>query len=484
MPLSIGLVGYGHFGAFLHTLQQRFLPDAVLKVHSGRREPDGVLFFPLEEVAACDAVVLSVPISAYEATLARVAPHMKPDGIVVDIATVKQHTMDLVRKLRPGRPFVAMHPMFGPESYAKRGGDVGDLRIVITGHGLAPAHYELLRERLSGVGFSVIEKTAEAHDRDLAETLFLTHYVGQVIARGGFERTDIDTVSFGFLMDAVDSVRHDGQLFEEVCRFNPYCAEVIERFDRSDRQVREAMLGLPPLKNDRPSTREAGSSSGLSEGPVTADDIVDFWSSVEGPGVHPADGDTLPAESFATQLYPLPWIGRIRDAKAYVLLLNPGLSPEDERYETERSDFRNTLHRNLRGEADYVYLMPEFDDHPGHRWAYTTFGPDISERDRDRICVLQLVPYHSANGAAARRIAPTLPSSIAMQRFVRDTLLPRAMAGEVALVVARSQKLWGVTDAEETGAVVIYRGWECRRAFQTAESRGGKVIRRFGLGKS
>ena len=55
MPLSFGLIGYGHFGAFLHVLAQRYLTDAPLKIHSGRRTPDGVFSFPLEEVAACVA---------------------------------------------------------------------------------------------------------------------------------------------------------------------------------------------------------------------------------------------------------------------------------------------------------------------------------------------------------------------------------------------------------------------------------------------
>lgn len=246
MPLSIGLIGYGHFGAFLHVLAQRYLPDASLKIHSGRREPDGVLFFPLEDVAACDAVVLTVPISAYADTLARITPHLGADTVVVDVATVKKHTMDLLQSAEPAQPFISTHPMFGPESYAKRGGDVSDMRIVITGHSLAPGVYATVVDTLRGAGFTVVEKTADAHDKDLAETLFLTHYIGQIVASGGFERTDIDTTSFGYLMDAVDSVRHDGQLFEEVFRFNPYCKQVIERFDASDRQVRDAMLRLPP----------------------------------------------------------------------------------------------------------------------------------------------------------------------------------------------------------------------------------------------
>ena len=246
MPLSLGLIGYGHFGAFLHVLAQRYLPEAALKIHSARRKPDGILFFPLEEVAACDAVVLAVPISAYPETLARIGPHLGANSVVVDVATVKKYTMDLLQAVQPARPFLAMHPMFGPESYAKRGSDVTGFRIVITGHSLTPNSYSTLVDALAAAGFSVVEKTAEAHDKDLAETLFLTHYIGQVVAHGGFERTDIDTVSFGSLMDAVESVRHDRQLFEEVCRFNPYCRQVIERFDASDRQVRNAMLDLPP----------------------------------------------------------------------------------------------------------------------------------------------------------------------------------------------------------------------------------------------
>ncbi len=244
MSFSLGLIGYGAFGAFLHALAQRFLPGAQLKIHSGSREPDGVLFFPLERVAASDAVVLAVPISAYQRTLERLAPHLGAGTLLVDVATVKAYTMGLVSSVRAGQPFLAMHPMFGPESYAKRGGEVSGFRIVVTGHTMAPAHYRTLCDGLTAAGFSLVEKTADAHDRDLAETLFLTHYVGQVIARGGFERTEIDSVSFGYLMDAVDSVRHDSQLFEEVCRFNPYCRSVIERFDASDKLVRDKMLRL------------------------------------------------------------------------------------------------------------------------------------------------------------------------------------------------------------------------------------------------
>ncbi len=248
MIKSIGLVGYGNFAAFLQVLAERYAPELTLKIHSRSRTGDGAPFASLEEVAACDALVLTVPISLYETTLENIKPHLRPETILVDVATVKKYTSDLIRTIANGNPYLCMHPMFGPESYAKRDGDVSGFRIVVTDSNVEAEPYRSLLARLRAAGFSVIETSADQHDRDLAETLFLTHYVGQVIARGDFERTDIDTVSFGYLMDAVDSIRHDTQLFEDVFRFNPYCKQVVERFDRSEREVKEKLLRVlkPP----------------------------------------------------------------------------------------------------------------------------------------------------------------------------------------------------------------------------------------------
>ena len=243
MIKSVGLIGYGNFGAFLKVLADRYAPELTIKVYSRSNVEDGVLFCPLEDVAACDAVVLTVPISAYEDNLQMLKTHLRDDTILVDVATVKVFTTDVIKTVTPGQRFIAMHPMFGPESYTKRDQDVTGLRIVVTDDTLEEGQRQALIGRFRDIGFSVVETSADIHDRDLAETLFLTHFVGQVVAHGNFERTDIDSVSFGFLMDSVDSVRSDTKLFEDVFRFNPYCRKVVERFDKSERFVKERLLG-------------------------------------------------------------------------------------------------------------------------------------------------------------------------------------------------------------------------------------------------
>jgi hypothetical protein len=183
-------------------------------------------------------------------------------------------------------------------------------------------------------------------------------------------------------------------------------------------------------------------------------------------------------QKFATQLYPVPWAGPIKSASVYFLFLNPGLSSDDFAYEKDNPDFSEILRANVRdGLQPYFYLLDKFSTHPGYKWASTTFGSDIRERHTGRFCVVQLVPYHSKDGAHARRIATALPSSMAIQQFVRDTLVPKARAGEIGLVVARSAQLWQIQ--REDDFLVIYRGGECRRAFQTIGTRGGKLLRKM-----
>ena len=234
----VGIIGYGAFGQLVHELLSRFAPSIDVRVFSSRREPDGKTFFSLEETASCDAVFFCVPISAFEETVQKALPHLRPDTVLVDIATVKVHTVNILKKLAAGRPYVATHPMWGPESVEKRGGNVTGLRIVIADHSIPANGYASLKAALESIGFIVIETTAEAHDMHLAATLFLTHYVGQIVSRAGFDRTDIDTVSFGYLMDAVESVKNDTALFADVFKYNPYCEDVLDRFEEKEEEVR------------------------------------------------------------------------------------------------------------------------------------------------------------------------------------------------------------------------------------------------------
>lgn len=242
--MTIGIVGYGAFGKLVYTLLRRFAPEANVRVYSSRFPADGATFFSLEDTAKSDALIFCVPIRTMEEALVRALPHVAPHTVLVDVATVKVHTAAIFARLAPQQPRLATHPMFGPESYEKKSGEVRGFRVVITGHSMDAQRYAQMRERLQEIGFDVVETSAAEHDKHLAETLFLTHFVGQTISRAGFHRTEIDTVSFGHLMDAMESVRQDTELFQDVYRYNPYCEEVLKRFEAAETEV-HALLKKP-----------------------------------------------------------------------------------------------------------------------------------------------------------------------------------------------------------------------------------------------
>ncbi len=237
MVNSVGIIGYGNFGTFLHEMTTRFFPEHKVKVFSRRHAPDGKTFFSLEEASVCDVVILCGAIREYEAQLKSVLAHALPETIIVDVATVKKYTSELLRTHCEGRRFISTHPMFGPESYKKHGGDINGFRIVVTDYVLANDQYQRLKNRFADFGFDIIEMSAGEHDERLAETLFLTHYVGQSILKAGFGRTTIDTLSFQFLMDAVESVKDDKELFQDVYHFNPYCKEIAARLHEAQEEV-------------------------------------------------------------------------------------------------------------------------------------------------------------------------------------------------------------------------------------------------------
>lgn len=234
---TVGIIGYGHFGAFLADLAQRFLPEVEVRVHSRRKEMDGKRFYDFETTCQSDVVVVAGAIHEFEEQLLEVLKHASEETIIVDVATVKIHTVNLLKKHASNRNWIATHPMFGPEGFKKAGEKLTNLPLVVTEHTLNADVYGTVRTFLNGIELNLIEMSTENHDKILAETLFLTHYIGQTMKVAGFTRTEIDTPSFASLMSAVESVAHDENLFKDVYRFNSYCKRAAKRFHDAQEDV-------------------------------------------------------------------------------------------------------------------------------------------------------------------------------------------------------------------------------------------------------
>src|SRR5438874_1640444 len=131
---SIGFVGHGKFGQFLVV---RCNDATNLRVDTW--DPaDNDSEEQLETVLSCDAVVFTVPPKEYEKVLRAMVPRMGRNAVIVDVCTVKMHTVGILREIANGRHYIASHPMFGFQSFLDQGRSLKGLQVIICEHTLAP----------------------------------------------------------------------------------------------------------------------------------------------------------------------------------------------------------------------------------------------------------------------------------------------------------------------------------------------------------
>ena len=250
----IGIVGFGRFGALTTRYLARDL--AVLVMDSGAKAEAiravGAAPASLEEICRQETVVLCVPISALRDQLRRIAPLLGPDTLVVDVCSVKVLPVRWMKEILPSTtPILATHPMFGPDSAAD---SLAGRKIVVCRERIDSARYEPIQRWLAGRGLEVIETTPEDHDRQIAVSLALTHFIGRSLAAFGARPMAIDTEGYRRLLHILGVVENDTwQLFEDMHRFNPFARDQRQAFVQAMADIEARLEGTGPENNTAPS---------------------------------------------------------------------------------------------------------------------------------------------------------------------------------------------------------------------------------------
>lgn len=219
----IGLVGFGRFGA----LTARYLAqDQSVHVFSRSQTAEqiaavGAVASSLEDVCQQRFVILCVPISAMPDTLQRIGPMLPPQTVVIDVCSVKIHPLQWMRDYLPAHVHIlGTHPMFGPDSAAD---SLEGRKLVLCRERIPNGLYRRVRRYLRAKRLEVIETTPEDHDRQIAVSLALTHFIGRSLSAFGASALKIDTEGYQRLMYTLGVVEHDTwQLFEDMHRYNPF----------------------------------------------------------------------------------------------------------------------------------------------------------------------------------------------------------------------------------------------------------------------
>ncbi len=227
--MDIGIIGFGQFGQFfakhLKDKAEIFVADKSDKSEETRKLD--INFVGVKEAASKDIVILAVPISELKNALAEIMDSVKKDAIVMDVCSVKAVPCKLMKEMLPENiEIIGTHPLFGPQSGQ---GGIRGLKIVV-----CPVRAKKLDRIVTlfeELGLKVIISTAEEHDRSMATSHALMHFIAKGMINIGIRNHDIKISALDKAIEMMDIFKEDSeQLFKDIQNFNPFSKEIREQF--------------------------------------------------------------------------------------------------------------------------------------------------------------------------------------------------------------------------------------------------------------
>lgn len=240
---TLGVIGIGAFGEFmLPHLAPHF---QTITIYDRVRDltslplPPHVQIGSLQDVCACEILILCVPIQNIEAVATDIAPLLHRGQLVMDLCSVKiGPTKILEQELPDFVEIVSLHPLFGPQS-----GRNGITGMNITLCDIRSRRASCIRKFLSEtLGLTVFEKTPDEHDREMAYVQGLTHLIAKIFTLMNIPPIQQKTKTYSLLSEMIEMIRYDSEeLFLAIQRENPYVDSTKHSFFDAVKQLEEKL---------------------------------------------------------------------------------------------------------------------------------------------------------------------------------------------------------------------------------------------------
>jgi prephenate dehydrogenase len=221
MKKSLGLIGFGNFGKFVHKHLSPWFRIKVYDPAAGRHDLEGAL--------ASEIVVLSIPAGSLEGFLKNIHGRINPRSLVVDVSSVKSLPVRLMKKYFPKNPLLGTHPLFGPES-GKNG--IKGFPVVFCPVRITHSQEQKVRGFLEKkLRLHVVSMTPERHDREMAYIQGISHFIAKGLEGMKMPVFREKTKSFAKLMEMKEILGNTTfDLFETIENQNPFASAVRKRF--------------------------------------------------------------------------------------------------------------------------------------------------------------------------------------------------------------------------------------------------------------
>lgn len=221
MSKSIGIIGFGNFGAFVHGKLSAF-PEHTLSVYDPGHPQESS---SLEDVVASDIVVLAIPLSSYQDMLPKISRLVSSQTVIVDVCSVKVKPEQLLSKHMPSHTNILLtHPLFGPQSAPD---SLKDHTLIVCSEAKTPELQSVLNFCSQTLGLKLYHYSADEHDKIMADVHALTFFVAKGLASIKITEPPFMTPSYNMILDLQNfSQKNSDELFMTIESGNPYAQEV------------------------------------------------------------------------------------------------------------------------------------------------------------------------------------------------------------------------------------------------------------------
>lgn len=230
--MKFGIVGYGRFGQLWANALLPFGEVIVYEknLNTNLQNTD-IKMTTLQEVVQADVIFLLIPISEFERTCEQIKPFLNPQSLLVDCCSVKIYPVTVMQKIfGDTRGLFATHPLFGPDSVKKSGSFSGH-KIAVCPIRCSEDEQKKMETLFKKLDLQIFITTPDEHDRQMASSQGLVHFIGRGLAALDLEPQDIATPDFQALLNINNMVVNDTwRLFLDMHQYNPYTKQIRKKF--------------------------------------------------------------------------------------------------------------------------------------------------------------------------------------------------------------------------------------------------------------
>jgi len=243
---DITIIGFGCFGQALYrVLKQHF--SITLYTRNPRRYENVLLHErttvtqDVEQAFRSKVVFYCIPISAFENAIREHQQYFN-GHLLIDVLAVKSYPAEILKKYLSDTNTRALltHPLFGPNSVVN---SADELSIVIDKFTATAQEYNYWKSFFEECQFRVIELDADHHDELAARSHAVTHLLGHMLYKFGFQSTPVDLPIARQLHDIVAyTLQSPLQFALDLQRYNPYTQSVRPKLEEAFTYIYHQML--------------------------------------------------------------------------------------------------------------------------------------------------------------------------------------------------------------------------------------------------